>query len=209
MHDLREKFFSLSEKYSNDRDLIRSLFDELWKRYTDNSRHYHNIQHIAAMLGGAEEYSSLCKDMDSLQFAIWYHDVIYNSLKGDNEEKSAEEAGKALRKISYPSASMEKVKHMILRTKKHMEKLHDDKDTQLLLDLDLAILGADRDKYKEYAQQVRKEYSWVPDLMYKPGRRKVLQQFLDSENIYRLERFRAKYEGRARENLRWEIEELS
>lgn len=208
MNDLRDKWFSLAERYSKNVALLQSLYDDLLNRYMGKNRHYHSIHHIAAMLKGAEDYSSLANDYDALQFAIWYHDIIYNSLKSDNEEKSAEEAGKALHKLNYPAHDIEKVKHMILRTKKHMEKQDDDKDTQLLLDLDLAILGADREKYIGYAQQVRKEYSWVPDLVYKPGRKKVLQKFLDADSIYRLEEFRSQYERKARENLVYEMEEL-
>ena len=209
MNTLRDKWFALASKFSDDKALLQSLYDGLLKKYTGSSRHYHNIRHIEAMLDGADGSSSLTEDMDSLLFAIWYHDVIYNSLKSDNEELSAGEAEKALKKMNYPVDKIAKVHHMILRTKKHMEKVNDDKDTQLLLDLDLVILGADREKYIEYTRQVRKEYSWVPDLMYKPGRRKVLQQFLDAESIYKLDLFKEKYESKARENLLWEINELS
>lgn len=135
MKDLRDKWQALAGKYSNDKTLLELLYDELLKSYTASSRHYHNIDHVAALLKDAEELSSMTIDHDALRFAIWYHDIIYNSLKSDNEEKSADEAEKALLRLNYPIQDIEKVKSMILRTKKHMEKQDDDIDTRLLLDL--------------------------------------------------------------------------
>lgn len=135
--------------------------------------------------------------------------MIYNSLRHDNEEKSAEVTGSVLSKINYPSDKIEKVKQMIVRTKEHMKEANDDHDTQILLDLDLAILGADPKRYKEYTKQVRDEYGWVPGMMYRNGRKKVLRQFLDAERIYKTQELHEKLEERARENLRNELQELS
>lgn len=209
IEELREKWFDLAHKYAKDKKLIEDLFGLLVKSYSASDRHYHDLQHIHAMLKGAEEWRDKADDFDSLCFAIWFHDVVYDSLKHDNEEKSAEVAGEALRKMNYPPGKIAKVKQMILRTKEHMKKMNDDTDTSILLDLDLVILGADRERYKEYMKQVREEYGWVPGIMYRQGRKKVLQQFLDSERIYRLDDFRKRLEDKARENLRYELQELS
>jgi predicted metal-dependent HD superfamily phosphohydrolase len=52
-----------------------------------------------------------------------------------------------------------------------------------------------------YEIQVREEYSWVPESLYRAARRKVLEQFVSREWIYSTELFRNKYETRARENI--------
>jgi predicted metal-dependent HD superfamily phosphohydrolase len=208
--ELREKWFTLAGKYSSDQNTINILFYQLTKAYSEKGRHYHNLQHILNMLNGAEAHKALASDHDALCFAIWYHDLVYNPMKGNNEELSADEAGKALKKLGLDAERIEKVQYMILRTKKHTEwKDDDDADISLLLDLDLAILGASPEKYEEYKKQVREEYRMVPGFMYRKGRKSVLQQFFTAPHIYRLEVFREKLEENARNNLSNEIEVLS
>ncbi|MGE4514074.1 MAG: hypothetical protein AB7E26_09720, partial [Chryseobacterium sp.] len=73
----------------------------------------------------------------------------------------------------------------------------------------LSILGSESEIYVSYTQKIRKEYSIYPDLLYRPGRKKVLEHFLKSESIFKTEYFKEKYELRARENILSEIESLS
>jgi predicted metal-dependent HD superfamily phosphohydrolase len=47
-----------------------------------------------------------------------------------------------------------------------------------------------------------------PDFLYRPGRRKVLQHFLDMERIFKTEEFASKFEKQARVNLGWELRGL-
>lgn len=70
-----------------------------------------------------------------------------------------------------------------------------------LVDIDLAILGADPARFAEYDTQVREEYRWVPESVYRSKRREVLAGFLARPAIYGTGRFRDHLEGRARENL--------
>ena len=69
-------------------------------------------------------------------------------------------------------------------------------------------LGLHPEAVQELAQlllgfaQVRAEYRWVPGWLYRRKRKEVLAGFLARPAIYGTERFRARLEGRARENLR-------
>jgi predicted metal-dependent HD superfamily phosphohydrolase len=74
-----------------------------------------------------------------------------------------------------------------------------------MCDADLAILGAPREKYVQYAQAIRQEYVHVPSAEYHVGRSRVLHSFLDRESIYRTPYAREHWEERARENLASEI----
>ncbi|MGZ7283798.1 HD domain-containing protein, partial [Streptococcus pyogenes] len=58
------------------------------------------------------------------------------------------------------------------------------RDTQVLLDADLAILGASEERYKRYAADIRKEYAWVPEADYRKGRAAVLERFLAAPRLY-------------------------
>ena len=75
------------------------------------------------------------------------------------------------------------------------------KDAELLVDIDLGILGAGADRFDDYEAQVGEEYSRVPESLYRAARRKVLEQFANRKWIYSTEPFRTKYEAQARENI--------
>jgi predicted metal-dependent HD superfamily phosphohydrolase len=63
------------------------------------------------------------------------------------------------------------------------------------------ILGSPVDRFDEYEQQVRKEYSWVPGWLFRRKRREILEAFLARPHIFNTQRFRATHEAQARANL--------
>lgn len=195
---------TLCHRYTSDRELIQQLWQELEKAYTARSRHYHNLDHIAYMLELADRYKVESTEFDLLLFAIFYHDIVYKSARSDNEEQSAVMAEARLRRLGISETDILTVKEMIIATKAHQE--HKNGLINLLLDLDLAILGADEERYGRYSQGVRKEYSIYPDLIYKPGRRKVLQHFLSQDHIYKTRAFQEEFEENAKANLQRELE---
>jgi predicted metal-dependent HD superfamily phosphohydrolase len=75
-------------------------------------------------------------------------------------------------------------------------------DQQLLVDIDLSILGAPEQRFAEYEQQIRQEYAFVPKWLFRRKRRAILQGFLDRPQIYSTAHFHAELEQRARDNLR-------
>lgn len=92
---------------------------------------------------------------------------------------------------------------IINATKKH--DVHTDADINYFTDADLAILGSAENDYKTYFLKIRKEYRWYPDLVYNPGRKRVLQHFLSMERIFKTEYFFNKFESQARKNLGMEL----
>jgi predicted metal-dependent HD superfamily phosphohydrolase len=81
-------------------------------------------------------------------------------------------------------------------------------DEQLLVDIDLSILGAEQTNYDQYSTNIHAEYAWVPMADYCRGRTAVLEQFLARPFIYSTSWFRERYEVWARENLNREIGQL-
>jgi predicted metal-dependent HD superfamily phosphohydrolase len=76
------------------------------------------------------------------------------------------------------------------------------------LDIDMAILASEEDKYDQYATNVRKEYGHYSDPVYRAGRKKVLEQFLERDRIYLSPIFEGNaMEEKARRNMKREIEE--
>lgn len=201
---LEKTFFSLFSTYSDDKDYMQTCWKELKTSYSGASRHYHNLSHIQTMLTELEMVKHLAEDLDCLQFAIFYHDVIYKSTRSDNEHKSALKFKEHIGKTGFKN--LEKCFAQIEETKEH--KVSKFSDTNLLLDLDLAILGSDEQSYYEYAKNIRKEYKVFPDFVYKRGRKKVLRHLLEIENLYKLPFFRDKYASRAKGNLEKELKSL-
>ena len=96
--------------------------------------------------------------------------------------------------------------YQVLATKKHAAC--DDTDTNYFTDADLSVLGQGWYVYSNYYRQVRKEYALYPDIIYIPGRKKVLQHFLQMERIFKTDHFFNKFELQARENIQKELEAL-
>ncbi len=203
---LRNAFFEIGGVYSADQVLTELLWREIDQCYTAKNRHYHNLAHLENLLAQLEQVRSQVEDWSTLLFTLYYHDAVYNALKKDNEEESALLAEQRLHQLGVPATSIARCTSQILATKSH--HLSRDNDTNLFTDADLSILGSEPNAYAMYAQQVRKEYSIYPDIIYKAGRKKVLQHFLAMPQIFKTKHFIDKFEQQARINLQAESQQL-
>ncbi len=57
-------------------------------------------------------------------------------------------------------------------------------DLDYLLDIDLAILGSHPNRFDDYHAQIRQEYTWVNDLIYRYKRKSALKKFYAKDRIY-------------------------
>ncbi len=183
------------------------VFDELVARYQEAWRHYHTLEHIHEILKVVGKLSDQATDPDALYLAVWFHDAIYNPRAKDNEEQSAKLAERCLTTLGLARPTIERVMEMIGATA-HGTTTSAQGDTAILLDADLAILGAEEKRYQRYAADIRREYDWVSDADYKTGRSHVLEAFLKRERIYSTERMFASGETLARANLLAELRVL-
>jgi len=204
---MKDIFVALAGNYAADPGLTNDLWKEIEKNYSKSNRHYHTLEHLENLLSELNRVRDRINDWNTVLFTLFYHDVIYNPLKSNNEEKSAGLAEKRMRALRVPAAVIDKCKEQILATKQHLPC--SDNDTNYFTDADLSILGQSWGLYEKYAANVRKEYSIYPDLIYHPGRKKVLQHFLDMDRIFKTAYFFDKYEMAAKHNLQKEIQYLS
>lgn len=202
---MKEIWRELCLRHTDDSILIDKLFTEIKNHYTNPKRHYHNLNHISSMLKQTDNYKAQLKNIDIICFSIWYHDIIYSSSKHDNEEKSADFAVSKLNTLKLKKEDIETCKSMILSTKEHIPFITENEDNKFLLDFDLAILGKDWNSYKDYSQKIRKEYIRYPNFMYKKGRKKALEHFLEREKIYHTDEYYKLFEKAARDNITKEI----
>lgn len=201
--DLQTHFKAFLANYTDDEYLVLSTWKELERFYTQKHRYYHTLQHIAHVYSLLERQQHNITDWQVIRWSIFYHDIIYDANKKDNEERSAIKMKQVALSFGVNSGITERAYQQIIATKLHEISL--DNDTNLLLDADLSILGYSWEEYEAYAKNIRKEYSIYPDFMYNMGRRKVLKHFLQMENIFKTSTFQADFEQNARKNLEMEL----
>lgn len=200
---LKNIFFDLLKKYTNDESLVSKFWSEIEENYTNRKRYYHTLEHLENLFQILTPIKTKINDWDTLLFTLFYHDVIYNATKSDNEEKSAELAVVRMQTIGIENSQIEQCKAQILATKKHLPST--DTDTNYFTDADLSVLGQDWETYSNYYKNVRKEYAIYPNILYNAGRKKVLKHFLAMENIYKTDYFYQEFEQKAKENLEREL----
>jgi len=201
---MQEIYFDLIRRYCTDVALQYGLWENFLSRYSEPGRFYHTVTHIERMVAELQTVKSLIQDWDTVLFSAFYHDIVYDPKRADNEELSAKFAKNVLFSLNYSQPKTERCIQQIIATKMHSAA--EDSDTNFLLDADVAILGTDWEDYKIYADAVRKEFSHVPDAAFRLGRSGVMQRFLSMQRIYQTSHFYDKYEAQARLNIKREME---
>ena len=178
----------------------QSLMPSLLSAYAQPQRAYHTQQHLAECLAHFEAVQALAQRPAEVEIALWFHDAVYEVKAQDNELRSADWAAQVLTRAGIAAQVAQRVHALIMAT--CHTATPEDADAQLLVDIDLAILGAAPERFAQYDSQVRQEYAWVPSLIYGFKRKQVLRSFLDRPNLYSTIYFQQKLEQQARENLR-------
>lgn len=179
---------------------------KLVSAYEEPQRKYHTIQHLSECLSLLERNLDLAVEPVEVEISLWFHDAIYNVKASDNEAKSADWAEAELSRAGVAPERISRVKQHILATRH--STLPEGQDQMLLVDIDLSILGAPRPRFEEYEAQVRAEYGWVPEFLFRRKRRSVLAEFLARNPIYSTLRLREALERQARENLAYSLQQL-
>ena len=192
--------------------------DALLARYAEPHRHYHTATHIMFVLRNLRDMAQASTTQPSPQVvaAALYHDAIYDPTVATNEALSAVLAANDLAEIGWPAPRCESVAEMIVATSGHLvdpaERRDDAGDgaaeTAMLLDADLAILGAEPGAYQAYVNGVRAEYAHIDDSQWHAGRSMVLQRFLDRPRLFVTGFMYAAAEHRARANIEAELAAL-
>ena len=186
----------------------KTLWLDVAARYNDTQRAYHSLAHIQQLFAQFDQTMAYLHEPLLIALALYYHDVIYDPTRSDNELKSAEYM---VDKLKYYLSDDQRrtIYALIIMTATHqLDGLTDsDKcsDAAYLLDMDLSILGTPWPQYERYAQAVRQEYAHVSDIDYRVGRIAVLKKLLTHPKIYLTQYYYKRLEQLARENMAREI----
>lgn len=183
----------------SDSPQLRHLREDVLGRYSEPHRHYHTQQHLAECFEKIQDIIALAEHPAEVKIGLWFHDVIYDTQRHDNEERSAAWARSAGRELGAAADSAQRIYDLIMFTRHAAEPIGI--DARVLVDADLSILGAQPARFQEYELQVRSEYGWVPDAMFRSTRAKILKEFLARPHLYGTGPFQERYEAQARRNL--------
>ena len=203
MTSLRNTLYQLLTNHVSDQSTLEERWLEIERKHSTKKRFYHDLSHLENMLFQLEKVRSEIENWEAVIFALFYHDIVYSATKATNEEKSAALAKKRMLELNIPEETILRCSTHILATKKHAYS--SDSDTNYFLDTDLSILGLDWETYQQYAKNVRKEYAIYPDMIYIPGRKKVLAHFLVMDSIFKTPFFQSEFELNAKNNLEAEL----
>jgi predicted metal-dependent HD superfamily phosphohydrolase len=186
---------------NKDRASVEAVLAKLIQRYSEPHRYYHNLIHLE---NGLESFFELFPKISSIDLFSWaYHDVVYEPLSSDNEERSAACFMNDREALGFSLEEADVITENILATK------HTGASVSIVNDIDLSILGKDLFTYSAYADNIKKEYSMLDEDVFLAGRIKILSHLLDRYYIYNNGTFRAKYEEEARKNIKNEIDCLT
>lgn len=181
------------------RDDGEEVYQALMARYAEPHRKYHTLQHLHECLNQFEQSQGLASRAAEVETALWFHDAIHDLKRSDNEAQSAAWARSAALQAGVAPEVAARVHALVMATRH--TALPEGGDEQLLVDIDLAILGACPARFAEYEQQIRAEYGHVPGWLFRHKRRAILRSFLDRPRLFSTPQFHAALEDAARANL--------
>lgn len=195
-----------------DTDPVNTVFDSLVTRYSEPTRAYHTLEHISEMLTLIDTHQKKLATPSIVRAATWFHDAVYDSKAGDNEEQSAQLARSILEELGVAPDTIDSVAGYILATKTHDLPPNTDPNSDLafFLDIDMSILGSNSQRYAEYVRGISFEYNWARNVdgkdVYRPRRLHFLQEMLGKPIFHT--NVMKHLESQARVNIQAEIDML-
>lgn len=200
MSYLEDRFQKLWENIGAKGD-SKVAFSDLFSRYNESYRRYHNLSHIEHCLSEFDTAKHLLDEPLAVELAIWWHD------SDEDELQSARLFKVAARSAKISESIIQYAFELILVTKPGA--VADFKDKKFIQDIDRSILGQSEEVFDKYEMEIRSEYAWVGEEEFRSGRSKILKMLISSGSIYSTEFFREKYEQRAVENIARSIAKLA
>jgi predicted metal-dependent HD superfamily phosphohydrolase len=166
---------------------IKCDINTLLAMWNESHRHYHNLDHLNDLIDQINEdkskYSS--KDYEKLILTALFHDCVYDPMRGDNEEKSADFFIECC--VEKNSPELLEVKQMILDTKTHRSTTPLSESFNYY---DMNIVERNFDQLLNWEMCISQEYKAYGE-QYKEGRVKFLESLLDkypqnTENLLKL-----------------------
>jgi predicted metal-dependent HD superfamily phosphohydrolase len=189
---------------NRDKTPVIDVLVRLRKYYAEPHRYYHTWAHLERGYGEHTSVSDV--PLSPVEFFAWaYHDAVYNPLAQDNEEKSGILFLQDYEALGFDVDHADEVVELIRSTEPSRES------ACVINDMDLCILGSNLKTYFGYVRNVRKEFTFLAEEVWRSGRSAVLNLFLQRVKrgkLYVTREFSAKFTHTAERNMTAELEVL-
>lgn len=154
---------------------ILKTIKNLLNMYSGEKRSYHSKSHLLYML------QNIPKNDDKLNYialllGIFAHDCIMEQTDGLSAEECSARYLESVLVTSSTDLAAKCVRATEYLSNPNVSQIiASNKEAQVLVSLDLAILGSNQAIYKKYAEKVRQEYLKYPEREYIAGRIKALK----------------------------------
>ncbi|MYN28847.1 pantetheine-phosphate adenylyltransferase [Duganella levis] len=182
--------------------------------YGGTARHYHNLDHLVHGLCEIRVWAGNMRpepaDVDIIKQAFWFHDAEYGH-NGDPAAATNEEASAQMWLGSHLGQEMDDAAELIRATDHFQEAAITHRLKDVLLSVDLAILGQDDEVYQNYARAIRQEYSHMADDVYCEQRGAALAHLCrkaQAGQLFGNDYFAEQYNERAIDNMQREMARL-
>jgi predicted metal-dependent HD superfamily phosphohydrolase len=195
---LARRWSALSRRLNASDGPAQAWFDGIMRAYAEPHRHYHTIAHVAQVLAALDALPP-AREPDEVKLAAWFHDLVVDPTRDDNEERSAQAAGRALGEMGLAPPRVDRIQQLVRATALH--EAGADRDAALLIDADLAPLAVDWGAFQVNSKAIRREFAHLSDADYRKGRAAFLRSLLGRGRLFQTEAMRAACEAPARANL--------
>ena len=172
-----------------------AVFERLHAAWSEDWRRDHGVEHLVDCLRELDAAGPL----DVVELALWYHDAVYVPGARDCEERSARMLIEDAAALGIAPALAEQAAALV-RATTHAHAPAD-ATAQLMLDIDLAILGRDVLRFMDYEFSIEEEYAPAVPTWFHVRRGRFLAALLARPHIFHTDAFRARYEQHARTQL--------
>jgi predicted metal-dependent HD superfamily phosphohydrolase len=180
-------------------DSSAAIHQRLVNGYNEPLRRYHTLAHIDHCLSMFDQCKSLATNPDALEIAVWFHDVIFEPGKSDNEALSAE-LYEELSEGVHADEFRALVGRLIMATL-HNERSLDDSDAGYMVDIYLSSFGLPWEDFLRDSRRLREESVQLDDAEYHRKQGEFRSCLLARPHFYQTDFFRQRYEQQARDNL--------
>jgi predicted metal-dependent HD superfamily phosphohydrolase len=178
---------------------------ELIARYSEPQRHYHTCDHIDHCLEQLDLAGGHVAEPATVEMALWFHDAVYDPRATDNEWQSAELFMRHIGRHADADFGRGVYEAILITTHREWPRTLPEK---FVVDIDLSSFGLPQDAFDRNGRNIRAEYAHVPDAIFFPAHRQILESFQARPTFYFTEFFRARYEAAARNNVQRRLAEI-
>jgi len=173
------------------------VWSALRSRYAEPHRHYHDKNHLAHCLAQLDLAKDQIEQLDQVELAIWFHDVINDPGRDDNEARSAAFFRDMAAGVMDEGLVDSVVDLILVTTHREMPSAM---DQCFICDIDLSSFGCPWECYMRDTQKVKAEFQGPAEDYYR-GKKGFLEAMLRRPKIFQTDFFHARYEQQARENI--------